>query len=280
MDMTTLRRMVMAQAKKTSPSFITGTFTPTTDGETITISFGQKIERYIAFIGLNAASRAALGVADLQKVKAYEYLGYYKWNPVGQVSFDSKNGFCYVSYNGTNDSTGNNTCNVDSITDEVITKKAYTTDSNRAAELLVGYTYEYTIVPIAENNNFITGTFTPQSTGTYTINFGKSLNRYLFLIEMNEASRTALSEAGISNWKVYGMLGISHWDSIGQVDYTANTVGAVRYNGGQGEINFRTQNIVSIASDSIGISTVEFNSSNSSGGLFVGKTYDYMIIPF
>jgi hypothetical protein len=272
--------MVMAQAKKASQSFITGTFTPTTDGETITISFGQKVERYIAFIGLNAASRTALGVADLQKSKAYEYLGYYKWNSVGQVEFDSKNGFCYVAYNGTNDSTGNGSCNMDSITDEVITKKAYTADSNRSADFLVGYTYEYTIVPITENNNFITGSITPQATGTTTINFGKSLDRYLFLLEMNAASRTALSEAGISNWKVYGMLGISHWDSIGQVDYTAKTVGAARYNGGSSEINFRTQNILSISSNSIGIDTVEFNSSNSSGGLFVGKTYDYMIIPF
>ena len=280
MDMTTLRRMVMAQAKKASPSFITGTFTPTTDGETITISFGKKIEKYIAFIGLNAESRTALGVADLQKTKAYEYLVYYKWDSVGLTEFNAKNGVCTVRYNGTTDSMSNSSSALDSITDEVITKKAYDASSNRNSDFLVGYTYEYAIVPIQENSNFITGSITPQSTGTTTINFGKSLDRYLFLLEMNAASRTALSEAGISNWKVYGMLGISHWDSIGRVDYTAKTVGVAQYNGGSSEINFRTQNITSISSNSIGINTVEFNSSNSSGGLFVGKTYDYMIIPF
>lgn len=62
---------------------------------------------------------------------------------------------------------------------------------------------------MASGAEFVKGSFTvPDSATTYTINFGKTFNRYLFLIEMDETSKTALANTGIDGNKLYALTGI------------------------------------------------------------------------
>lgn len=62
---------------------------------------------------------------------------------------------------------------------------------------------------------FIKGTFTvPNNATSYTIEFGKTFGKYLFLIEMDDASKTALLATDIDGNKPYALNGIYPIPSI------------------------------------------------------------------
>ena len=72
---------------------------------------------------------------------------------------------------------------------------------------------------MAAGAQFVKGSFTVPNDALayYTLDFGKSFSRYLFLVEMDNASKTMLSNSGISANRIYAEQGIFPMPSINDV---------------------------------------------------------------
>lgn len=66
------------------------------------------------------------------------------------------------------------------------------------------------MMAMAGGAQFVKGTFTVpnDSSNYYTLEFGKTFQSYLFLIEMDDASKTALLATGINGNRIYAEQGI------------------------------------------------------------------------
>ena len=54
---------------------------------------------------------------------------------------------------------------------------------------------------------FLSGTFTTGTTAGYTIDFGKSFSKYLYYVEMTDASKTELHNSGQTSAKMFACIG-------------------------------------------------------------------------
>ena len=127
-------------------------------------------------------------------------------------------------------------------------------------------------------SNVIKGSFTPQidGTGWQTINFGKTLNRYVVYVEMTDQGKANLLQeiSGTTNNRAIGFLG-TKWTAVDSSNDTAITY-VERLNGS------------GVLSNGY-ISSYRFNNDNyqmekatvsgGAGYVYIGYTYNYMIIP-
>ena len=129
---------------------------------------------------------------------------------------------------------------------------------------------------MAKGAEYITGTFTvPDSGSSYVIYFGKTLERYIFLIEATDESKTAIMESGINGTKSFAFIGIYPRLSIDT--YNAN------FNGTYARINPSTKEMSSIVATNVDptASSIGFNVNSLADGssvIFRGLTYKYTII--
>lgn len=131
---------------------------------------------------------------------------------------------------------------------------------------------------MAQGNSVIRGTFYADVTDSYTINFGKTLNRYFVYFEMDKESKEKLALNANGSNKSYGFIKIK-WDECDEfteilISYTARTNGPGNRSTGSGSSGgeFLTMN-----SDNI---TFNANSlSNGSNYIYYGYTYNYIIVP-
>ena len=120
----------------------------------------------------------------------------------------------------------------------------------------------------------ITGSFTPAKEGMVLIDYGKSVSRYILLIEMDDASVESLAEAGLTSNKAYGFLSIYQWK---EVNGSAPSIVALycRYNGSS-----TTSSSVNISMTDSGFALRSYDiSMQSSSTLIIGYTYNYTVIP-
>lgn len=132
---------------------------------------------------------------------------------------------------------------------------------------------------MASGGSIISGTFYADSIGSYTINFGKTLSRYIVYFEMTKESKETL----VSNWtsgnRSFGFLklkwdGCDDFNSTGYWSYTARYSGTTAPTLGTGT---NGSEFIAMNDDNMVISVNSFSSGTNY--VYVGYTYNYMIIP-
>lgn len=155
------------------------------------------------------------------------------------------------------------------ITKNITTNGTYSAEDDDAD----GYS-EVTVS--VQNTSVLSGSFTcPSSGSSYELSFGKTINKYMFLIEMDSSSKTELINSGISGARTYAIIGISPKTSINSADNNYQTL-CLRYN-------------ASSSTKDTGAPTTGFSYANSgitiqmgtltSGAhyLYRGLTYNYLV---
>lgn len=71
---------------------------------------------------------------------------------------------------------------------------------------------------MAKGAEFISGSFTiPSNDTSFTFDFGKTFNKYLYVIELADDSKTALMNSGVTGDRLYGAVGVYPQLAIGNV---------------------------------------------------------------
>lgn len=131
------------------------------------------------------------------------------------------------------------------------------------------------LMGMANVNNHIKGTFTPDSTVLFTIDFGKTLSRYILFIEMTDDSITDLVNAGETSNKSYTLMtayGVKSVDGISPGTSSLN----VRYNGSS--IGYASASTWTLTGSSFSAYPAAITAS-AANTLYVGYTYNYTVIP-
>ena len=133
------------------------------------------------------------------------------------------------------------------------------------------------IAQMASGAKVVKGSFTcPSSGNSYTIQFGKTFSKYLYLIEMTEASKTTLSSSGVNANQVYALLGAYPSPKINNIELSDKTGASFRINPSS-QTAFNTTATVS----NIGTSSIEIGIANmgaSGNAVYKELSYNYTIV--
>lgn len=132
---------------------------------------------------------------------------------------------------------------------------------------------------MAKGAEVINGSFTVPANGTYnyTIEFGKSFNKYIYIIEMTEESKLQLMQTGIDANKGYARLGIYTPFSINGLSSPNTMHLSSRYNPSAETAMSTVATANGIDSSSITIANGPVT-SNSANILYNGYSYNYTIV--
>ena len=131
---------------------------------------------------------------------------------------------------------------------------------------------------MSQGVEIIKGSITPSTTPNCVISIGKTLTKYMYLVELTDDSKTALLASGISSNRTYALIGMYPPANIG--NYSQSLMYATyRVNPSSGAISVATANAAANTSGS----QIEIGSgAPSSAGanyMMTGYTYKYTIIP-
>lgn len=131
---------------------------------------------------------------------------------------------------------------------------------------------------MAKGAEVIKGTHTASTnTGGGAISFGKTINKYMFLIEMTEDSKTSLMGSGTNANRSYAFCGVFQTPKIGDLTITDRITVAYRVNPTSKAFSVSTTDAL-IASDT-SISNVVSNVASSGAHYFLnGFSYNYIIV--
>ena len=132
---------------------------------------------------------------------------------------------------------------------------------------------------MASGANYVSGTFTvpDDETSTYTLNFGKTFSKYLFFIELTDASKTIVINSGASNYRPFCLVGsypqpqINNVVVYGGIAWTY-TPSSHSYSNGRfttSSKNF-TETSMKFATDDV--------TGTATSALLKGCTYNYYIV--
>ena len=120
----------------------------------------------------------------------------------------------------------------------------------------------------------ITGTITPQNENIIQINFGKVIQKFIFLIDMTNTDKEKLVNANLSSNKMYAFLGICGLTGVNSTFSGAGTV--YRYNGTSDSF----AGTMPFTINTTGFSATPSNITETAANrLFIGYTYNWMVIP-
>ena len=125
---------------------------------------------------------------------------------------------------------------------------------------------------------FVKGTFTvPNDADSYTIQFGKTISKYLFLIEMTDGSKSALINSGQSGLKTYSAQGIYPIPAINNVSPSNLAALYERYDPSNNDksVSISTSIITDIDDESITLYTRGYAYGTS---FYRGSSYNYYIV--
>lgn len=122
----------------------------------------------------------------------------------------------------------------------------------------------------------LTGSFTVGSDDTsYTISFGETISKYLFLIEMTDASKTTLSGSGNASPRSYAFTGMYPSPGVGN-NAPATCMTTFRLNASTSELSYSQTTLSNATTSSITISAVTL--SGGAQYLYRGYSYNYYIV--
>ena len=131
---------------------------------------------------------------------------------------------------------------------------------------------------MSQGVQLITGTFTPEETPNSKIQIGKTLTKYMYLIEMTDASKTTLMASGYTSNRCYAMIGMYPSPAVGQ-----NTQNAIFASYRIKPSTSEMSNAVANAGAGISGSQISIGcqapASAGANYLMTGYTYNYTIIP-
>ena len=131
---------------------------------------------------------------------------------------------------------------------------------------------------MANGAQFVKGTITTDNNNsTYTINFGRTFNNYLFYIEMTDASKTALINYGSTYAKMYACCGMYPAPQIGEATI-GQTMISRRYKASDGIVDSSAAGIYNIGNDFITLANTAVSSSSNPNGFMKGYSYNYYIV--
>ena len=126
--------------------------------------------------------------------------------------------------------------------------------------------------------NYAKGSFTTPSSGSpYTLNFGKSFSKYMFLIEANETSKTTILNSDYDANKTYSFFGIRPTRSIGEAETNWNTI-LSRINPHSSASGSALSTSITFTDSSISISCYDLLTSGATSSLYRNMTYNYFIV--
>ena len=130
---------------------------------------------------------------------------------------------------------------------------------------------------MASGAQFVKGTFTaPNNVDSYTINFGKTLSKYLYYIEMTDESKTVLHNSGQTSAKMYACYGI-YPATVFNGSSINNYYMSHRVVPSSGELNVSSNAILKAVDGSsvtIGLAAITGGANN----LYKDYTYNYYIV--
>ena len=131
---------------------------------------------------------------------------------------------------------------------------------------------------MAKGAEIVKGTFTAinQSNNTFTLNFGKTFSKYIFLIKMTDESLATLKTSGQTGAKMYECLGRFPKYSIEDPPSNGNAYISYRI-----KPSDSTLSISSAENQSMTESSISFQCQSYNGGaniLYVNHDYEYLII--
>ena len=128
---------------------------------------------------------------------------------------------------------------------------------------------------MASGAEVIKGTFTtPDSGNSYTLNFGKTLNAYFFLVEMTSDSKTALINSGQTAVRTFAFIGVYPKRSINN-SVASDCVMIQRYNPSNGNADGYAVSNVALSNSSIEFSVTSIGNANY---MYRGYSYNYTIV--
>lgn len=129
---------------------------------------------------------------------------------------------------------------------------------------------------MASGAEYVKGSFTvPESVSNYTIDFGKTFNKYLFLIEADEDSKTAILNSDVDANKTYAMIGIFPTPLISSYTFPSNA-STFRINPSTKLLTSGSPNVTA-TSTSLQITCSSLTGS-SANVLYRGLTYNYYVV--
>lgn len=131
---------------------------------------------------------------------------------------------------------------------------------------------------MASGVSYARGTFTTDSSAsTYTINFGKIFSRYLYLIEMTDASKTALMSSGQTSAKMYSCFGIYPPPAFDSLHSATRTYLSTRINPSTSNIDY-SSSAVATNLDESSITLGNNAITGGANGLYRGYSYTYYVV--
>ena len=124
---------------------IQGTFTPNTEGLQ-TISYGRTVNKYFILIELSDESKFLLINEGIDANKAYAFWSIYPKPSINSKS-PSNNVMTYARFNAQTDSASSSDTSVAMSTTD-IKINAYPITASSGTALIVGYTYNWTVIPL------------------------------------------------------------------------------------------------------------------------------------
>ena len=122
----------------------------------------------------------------------------------------------------------------------------------------------------------LTGSFTVGSNDTsHTISFGETISKYLFLIEMTDASKTTLSGSGNTSPRSYAFTGMYPSPGVGN-NAPATCMTTYRIKASTGELSYSQTTLNNATTSSIRIAAADLN--GGANYLYRGYSYNYYIV--
>lgn len=131
---------------------------------------------------------------------------------------------------------------------------------------------------VTRGAEFVTGSFTVPAdyTGTFTLDYGKTFESYLLLIELTDTSKTALSSSGSSNASTFCYLGLYPAREVNNSIYSTS-IFVLTYKPSTESFSNSSAG-VSLLTGSSFSATVKDVSESASMRLLKGYSYNYTII--
>lgn len=162
--------------------------------------------------------------------------------------------------------------NLKSVADAIRTK------GRTSANLAFPSGFVSAINNISAGANCVKGSFTVPSTGnSYTLEFGKSFSKYIFLIEADDTSKEAILDSDYDANKTYSFFGIYPKRSIGETETNWNTI-LSRINPHSPSSASSLSTSTTFTNSSITLSAYDLSTSGATSSLYRNLTYKYIVI--
>ena len=126
--------------------------------------------------------------------------------------------------------------------------------------------------------DFVTGTFTcPNEDTQIQIDFGKTFNHYLFILEMTDASKEALVESAASGTASIAFIGVYPKRTINNVTINSNEV-SERYIASSNTQTSGATNVIACASTYLKANVRAITEATLQSYLIRGYSYNYTVV--